>query len=148
MLMLLMLMLLMSTSVSMSMSMRACGGCSREHNPSPPCATPVDRSFTSHILCGCCWRVQLLGQDTSRPGLVDTPTRMAKALLFLTSGGGAAEAEATSRDALFDVEGDDMVVVRDIDVSSLCEHHMLPFYGKVCVCVFGDVAGCAHRTCH
>ena len=72
----------------------------------------------------------MIGEDPSRPGLVDTPKRMANALLACTSGYGVP-VEDEVRDALFDVESNDLVVVKDIDVFSMCEHHMLPFFGKV-----------------
>lgn len=71
-----------------------------------------------------------LGEDPTRDGLVKTPERAAKAMSFLTKGY-QEDAEEILRGALFDVEYDEMVIVRDIEVFSLCEHHMLPFFGKV-----------------
>ncbi len=71
----------------------------------------------------------LLGEDPSREGLVKTPMRVAKAMQTLTRGYYEAPHKGLS-DALFKEEYDQMVVVKDIDVYSLCEHHMLPFYGK------------------
>jgi GTP cyclohydrolase IA len=70
-----------------------------------------------------------LGEDPSREGLLDTPTRVEKALKFLTSGY-AADVDATLNNALFSVDYNEMVIVRDIDFYSLCEHHLLPFFGK------------------
>ena len=70
-----------------------------------------------------------LGEDPSREGLLDTPKRVQKALKFLTSGY-AADVDATLNNALFSVDYNEMVIVRDIDFYSLCEHHLLPFFGK------------------
>jgi GTP cyclohydrolase I len=71
-----------------------------------------------------------LGEDPTRDGLAKTPERTAKAMSFLTKGY-QEDAEEILRGALFDVDYDEMVIVRDIEVFSLCEHHMLPFFGKV-----------------
>ena len=70
-----------------------------------------------------------LGENPSREGLLDTPKRVEKALKFLTSGY-AADVDATLNNALFSVDYNEMVIVRDIDFYSLCEHHLLPFFGK------------------
>jgi GTP cyclohydrolase IA len=70
-----------------------------------------------------------LGEDPSREGLLDTPKRVEKALKFLTSGY-SADVDATLNNALFSVDYNEMVIVRDIDFYSLCEHHLLPFFGK------------------
>jgi len=70
-----------------------------------------------------------LGEDPSREGLVRTPLRVEKALKFLTSGY-EADIDAIVNDARFSVDYSEMVVVRDIDFYSLCEHHLLPFFGR------------------
>jgi len=69
-----------------------------------------------------------LGEDTSRHGLKSTPLRVARALRELTDGYGADPAEVIG-DAVFDQDYDEMVVLKDIPFYSLCEHHMLPFFG-------------------
>lgn len=74
--------------------------------------------------------VSLLGEDTERDGLKNTPFRVAKALRELTRGYNQDPKEVLNS-ALFDVTYDEMVIVKDIEVFSLCEHHMLPFYGKL-----------------
>jgi len=71
-----------------------------------------------------------LGEDPTREGLTATPERVAKAMKFLTKGY-QEDSEALLKGALFTVGYDEMVIVKDIEMFSLCEHHMLPFFGKV-----------------
>ncbi len=76
--------------------------------------------------------LRLLGEDPTREGLVKTPRRAAKAILDNTCGySGSAEALITS--AVFEHSGSDVVIVKDIEFYSLCEHHILPFYGKMSI---------------
>ena len=81
--------------------------------------------------------IELIGEDGSREGLVKTPVRAAKALWFLTSGY-RTKAEDVMQQALFAHDGSQMIVVRDIEFYSLCEHHMLPFFGKVHIAYIPD----------
>ena len=74
--------------------------------------------------------LHLLGEDPEREGLVKTPDRVSKAMHFLTQGM-AQSPEEILRSAMFKEDYRQMVIVKDIDFYSLCEHHMLPFFGKV-----------------
>jgi len=71
-----------------------------------------------------------LGEDPNRDGLLDTPARVEKAMTFLTKGYDQDPAQIL-HGAMFDVDYDEMVIVKDVEMFSLCEHHMLPFFGKV-----------------
>jgi GTP cyclohydrolase IA len=70
-----------------------------------------------------------LGEDPSRDGLLETPKRVERSLRFLTSGY-EADIDAVLNNALFAVDYNEMVIVKDIDFYSLCEHHLLPFFGR------------------
>ncbi|MBI4565077.1 MAG: GTP cyclohydrolase I FolE [Planctomycetes bacterium] len=73
--------------------------------------------------------IQMLGEDPNREGLRQTPARVEKALRYLTRGYGQSPAQVLNG-ATFTTDYDEMVIVKDIDFFSLCEHHLLPFYGK------------------
>jgi GTP cyclohydrolase I len=70
-----------------------------------------------------------MGEDPSRDGLIRTPARVAKSLRYLTSGYGQ-DIDKVLNGALFSVAYDEMVIVKDIEVFSMCEHHLLPFFGR------------------
>lgn len=82
------------------------------------------------LMANCHNILQLLGEDPAREGLLKTPERVAKAMLSVTSGYNE-DPQAILRGAMFKEDYSQMVVVKDIDFYSLCEHHILPFFGKV-----------------
>lgn len=88
-----------------------------------PHPLPSIASHTKHIL-------ELIGEDPSREGLVKTPARYENALRFITSGYHKNLDEIVNG-AIFHVHCDEMVVIRDIEFFSTCEHHLLPFFGKM-----------------
>lgn len=73
--------------------------------------------------------IELIGEDPGREGLLDTPLRVAKAIQFLTKGYNI-EPKDILRSAIFEEDYKQMVIVKDIELYSMCEHHMIPFYGK------------------
>jgi GTP cyclohydrolase I len=81
--------------------------------------------------------IHKLGEDTTREGLLKTPERVAKAMQFLTNGY-AINPDDLIKQAIFHEEYSEMVIVKDIDVYSMCEHHMLPFFGKAHVAYIPD----------
>lgn len=100
--------------------------------------TPVQLQIKEHIHA----ILELLGEDPEREGLLKTPKRVAKAMTFMTQGYGQ-DPVAILNSAKFNEDYRQMVIVRDINFYSLCEHHLLPFYGKVHVAYIpdGEVTG-------
>lgn len=76
--------------------------------------------------------LKLIGEDPDREGLIKTPLRAAKALYSITEGYTQNSKDIASK-AIFEHDGSGMVIVKDIEYYSMCEHHILPFFGKVCV---------------
>ncbi len=82
-------------------------------------------------------QLELLGEDPSRDGLLKTPLRVAKAMAWMTRGYELTPQEVVG-DALFEEKHENMVMVRDIELYSMCEHHMLPFFGRAHVAYIPD----------
>ena len=81
--------------------------------------------------------LELLGEDPAREGLLRTPARVASALKWMTQGYGSSAKEVVGN-GIFREEHDNMIMVRDIELYSMCEHHMLPFFGKAHVAYIPD----------
>src|SRR5579871_2130051 len=92
------------------------------HSPETPIGEATMQQIYAELLAR-------IGEDPSRDGLVSTPKRMEKAMDFLTQGY-EQSVEKVLHGALFDVSYDEMVIVKDIEFYSMCEHHLLPFFGK------------------
>ena len=92
----------------------------------------MKKSAPAHDKLADCFKIQLLemGENPSRQGLVKTPARAAKALREMTAGYNT-DLDKLFNGAFYDVESNDLVLVKDIQFHSLCEHHLLPFFGRV-----------------
>ena len=101
-----------------------------------------DEDVTSGLMKNYRSTLQLLGEDPDREGLLKTPERLAQAMQFLTQGY-QIDANEILNSAKFHEEVSEMVIVKDIELYSMCEHHMLPFYGKAHVAYIpnGYIAG-------
>src|SRR5579862_1249291 len=95
-----------------------------EANPQPATLTSASFEDLVHEM------LVRLGEDPNREGLTATPERVHKAMQFLTKGY-QQDPEALLKGALFHEKYDEMVIVKDVEMFSLCEHHLLPFFGKV-----------------
>lgn len=91
----------------------------------PPSNGEIIQELSEHFL----EMLTVLGEDPERQGLRQTPERAARSMRFLTSGY-AQDVEQLIGDAVFEESCDEMILVRDIEIYSLCEHHLLPFYGR------------------
>jgi GTP cyclohydrolase I len=87
--------------------------------------TPANKPFEDLVRR----QLELIGEDPTREGLLRTPGRVAASMVFLTQGYGSS-AEQVIGDGIFEEAHDNMIMVRDIELYSMCEHHMLPFFGK------------------
>ncbi len=100
-----------------------------KHPVAPQKASQTSAEVRAQIIENARNTLKLLGEDPDREGLADTPRRYAKAMEFLTSGYGKNTDQIVGH-ALFSEESNGIVLIRDIELFSLCEHHLLPFYGK------------------
>ncbi len=90
--------------------------------------------------------LKVIGEDPSRQGLVKTPERVAEAWKFMTRGY-HQDVKEVINGALFDAESQDMIIVKDIEIYSMCEHHMLPFFGRCHIGYIQKREACGVRTC-
>lgn len=95
-------------------------------------STPTNEEVIAQIASHYEAILKLIGEDTTREGLVKTPVRAAKALLYAT-GGYRKDIDTIVNGAVFTHEGSRMIIVRDIEFYSFCEHHILPFFGKISI---------------
>jgi GTP cyclohydrolase I len=109
----------------------------RDGSPAPKGAKVLRAGCTTEIEEMVRRQLGLLGEDVDRAGLLKTPNRVAESMLWLTRGY-EMDVAAVIGDAVFEEKHDSMVMVRDIELYSLCEHHMLPFFGKAHIAYIPD----------
>jgi GTP cyclohydrolase I len=97
----------------------------RKRRAAPPRPATSADGIAPHVRA----MLEAIGEDPRRDGLLKTPDRVERSLRFLTKGY-AEDIDALLKSAVFEVDYDEMVVVKDIEVFSMCEHHLLPFFGK------------------
>ncbi len=107
------------------------------HNKNTPVIDIQSKASAVSIASNMKEVLKSLGEDPDREGLLNTPERSERALRYLTSGY-SANVQQIVNGALFDVKYDEVVIVRDIEFFSLCEHHLLPFFGKMHVAYLPD----------
>jgi GTP cyclohydrolase IA len=95
--------------------------------------TPANKAFEDLVRR----QLELVGEDPRREGLLRTPARVAASMAFLTQGY-ASTAEQVIGDGIFEEAHDNMIMVRDVELYSMCEHHMLPFFGKAHIAYIPD----------
>ncbi len=103
---------------------------SKLHDPKPIVRMPARDNARPSIAPEVERIIKALGEDPEREGLIETPERVTRSLQFLTSGY-SVDIDALVNKAMYTVDHDELVVVKDIEFFSMCEHHMLPFFGKI-----------------
>lgn len=107
------------------------------NDPSSPAPSPSDEEKIQALAGHYKAIMEIIGEDTSREGLLKTPMRAAKAMWFATQGY-RQDPQAILRQAIFEYAGSQIVIVRDIEFYSFCEHHILPFFGTVSIAYIPD----------
>jgi GTP cyclohydrolase I len=117
-------------SIRSGMRVFSGNGATTAHVPTDADSLNIDSSAMDEFEGMIRRQLELIGEDPTRDGLLKTPSRVAKSMAWLTRGYDL-DPKTVIGDALFDEAHENMVMVRDIEMYSMCEHHMLPFFGKV-----------------